>query len=161
MATKIVLMNEGVIQQAGKPEEFYNKPANIFVAQFIGSPTMNIIKGKIVNGVFISNNQLIKITPRPEEEDSINKFEGKEVSVGIRSERFEAGGKFGDTFEANIEVVEMLGKEKILYTRLDDGTQIIISTPGHYKYNEEERHSFGFDLDALHFFSNDTGERIN
>ncbi len=49
MADKIVLMNDGKIQQAGKPEEFYNKPANIFVAGFIGSPSMNMLEGKIID----------------------------------------------------------------------------------------------------------------
>lgn len=47
MATKIVLLDKGVIQQVGAPNEFYQKPNNLFVAGFIGSPTMNIIKGKI------------------------------------------------------------------------------------------------------------------
>ena len=55
MATRIVLLDKGVIQQVGKPEEFYNKPNNIFVAKFIGSPTMNILEGHIRNGHFISN----------------------------------------------------------------------------------------------------------
>ena len=55
----------------------------------------------------------------------------------------------------------MLGKEKILYTRLDNGFELIISTPGHYEYNEGERHSFGFDIDAIHYFDIETGLRIN
>ena len=63
MATKIVLMNEGKIQQAGKPDEFYNKPANLFVARFIGSPTMNVFEGKIEGGRFISNDGSIKASP--------------------------------------------------------------------------------------------------
>lgn len=161
MATKIVLMNEGQIQQVGKPEDFYNRPKNIFVAGFIGSPTMNIINGSIVDGTFISDNKLMKITPATEHEKAVKAYEGKKVSVGIRSERFEAGGKYGDTFDADIEVVEMLGKEKILYCRMDDGKEITISTPGHYEYHDGERHSFGFDLSAIHYFDQESGVRIN
>ena len=161
MATKIVLMNDGKIQQAGKPDEFYNRPANIFVAKFIGSPTMNIIDGKIVKGKFVANHGLINITPSKVDAKSLEAFEGKPVSVGIRPERFESGGEFGDTFSATIEVVEMLGKEKILYAKLENGSEIIISTPGHYKYAVDEEHSFGFDVDAIHFFDTETGLRIN
>ncbi len=161
MATKIVLMNEGKIQQAGKPDEFYNKPENIFVAKFIGSPTMNIIEGKFISGKFVSNNQLITITPTPNDGLQLKAYEGRKVSVGIRPERFESGGKLGDTFDAVIEVVEMLGKEKILYVRLEDQSELVISTPGHYEYEENEPHAFGFDIGALHFFDTESGLRIN
>ena len=161
MASKIVLMDDGKIQQVGKPEDFYNRPENIFVAGFIGSPTMNIIKGSIQEGKFVSDNKLMTVTPHKEHQESLREFEGKKVSAGVRSERFEAGGKYGDTIDVDIEVVEMLGKEKILYCRMDDGHQLTISTPGHYDYDDGQRHSFGFDLEAMHYFDQETGERIN
>lgn len=161
MATKIVLMNDGKIQQVGKPEEFYNKPANIFVAKFIGSPTINIIDGSMINGKFVSKDGIIKVSPSEEDGKLLEFYEGKEVSLGIRAERFESGGKLGDTFECTIDVVEMLGKEKILYTQLENGHELLISVPGHYEYNEGEKHSFGYDISALHFFDSQTGERIN
>ena len=161
MATKIVLMDDGKIQQVGKPNEFYNKPANIFVAKFIGSPTMNIIEGSIKSGKFISNDGIINVKPSKKDEESLKLYEGKKVSLGIRAERFESGGHIGDNFECTIDVVEMLGKEKILYTRLENGHELIISVPGHYEYNEGEKHSFGYDISALHFFDSETGKRIN
>ncbi len=161
MATKIVLMNGGKIQQFGKPDEFYNKPENIFVAKFIGSPTMNIIKGTMKKGIFVSSDELIKIKPTPDDEKLLKPFEGKPVSVGIRPERFESGGKFGDTFEATIDVVEMLGKEKIVYARLENDKELVISTPGHYDYAPGEKHAFGFDIGAIHFFDTETENRIN
>ena len=161
MATKIVLMNAGKIQQDGKPDEFYNKPANIFVAKFIGSPTMNIVEGSMEKGTFISSDELIKIKPTPDDALLLKPYEGKKVSLGIRPERFESGGKFGDTFEATIDVVEMLGKEKILYARLENDKELIISTPGHFEYESGEKHKFGFDIGAIHFFDTETENRIN
>ena len=161
MATKIVLMNDGKIQQAGKPDEFYNRPANIFVAKFIGSPTMNIVEGKIKAGKFVSDHGLIVITPSVADGELLAAYEGKPVSVGIRPERFESGGQFGDTFSARIDVVEMLGKEKILYVRLENDSELVISTPGHFAYAIDEVHSFGFDVNAIHFFCTETGNRIN
>ncbi len=163
MATKIVLMNEGKIQQDGKPEEFYNRPANIFVARFIGSPTMNIFEGKIENGRFVSNDSYIKAEPKPEDKVKVSEYEGKRVSLGIRAERFRRVEKepLGDTFECELDVMEMLGKEKILFTKLPNGQDITISVPGYLDYVPGNKYMFGFDLDALHFFDAETGLRIN
>ena len=161
MATKIILLDDGKIQQVGAPEEFYNKPSNIFVARFIGSPTINIINGKYKDGKFVSETDTITLTPSKEDAEVLKEFEGKNVSIGIRPERFESGGEFGDTFEATIDVIEMLGKEKTLFARLEDGSDLVISTPGHYHYKEGETHTFGFDINAIHYFDGETGERIN
>ncbi|MCT4543217.1 MAG: ABC transporter ATP-binding protein [Vallitalea sp.] len=161
MATKIVLMNEGKIQQAGKPDEFYNTPHNIFVAKFIGSPTINLIEGKLTKGIFVSNDGEISITPSVEDCKILKAYEGKKVTVGIRPERFISGCHPKDTFDCTIDVIERLGKEKILYAKTKSGQEFIISTPGHYEYEEGEKHTFGFDLPALHFFDTDTQERIN
>lgn len=160
MATKIVLMNEGKIQQAGKPDEFYNQPANLFVARFIGSPTMNIFEGMIKDGQFISKDGHIKASPSDKDEASVKAFEGKEVSLGIRSERFLTGDA-QEKIEVTVDVVEMLGKEKILYTKLPSGDEIVISVPGHLDFTEDEKYTFGIDHGALHFFDTTTGERIN
>lgn len=159
MATKIVLLDKGVIQQVGKPEDFYNRPANLFVAKFIGSPTMNIIEGSIKNGLFISKSNEIKIETQGEMREKLSKYEGQKVTVGIRSERFSSEQSEINGFEATVDVVEMLGKEKALYVKLNDGQQLIITVPSYYKYGVGEVHHFTFDLDGLHFFD-ENGNRI-
>lgn len=164
MASLIVLMDDGKIQQAGKPEEFYNKPENLFVAAFIGSPTMNMIEGEIKNGKFKSFDGLINISPTEKDASSLKDCEDKKVTVGIRSERFETDEdeiEKEDSFQAHIDVIEMLGKEKILYAKLENGLELVISVPGHYEYEEGEKHTFGFEKQALHFFDTQTGQRIN
>ena len=160
MATKIVLMNEGKIQQAGKPEEFYNQPANLFVARFIGSPTMNIFEGEIKNGSFQSTDGFIKASPSEADRKAVEAYEGKKVSLGIRSERFLTEPSV-ENVEVEIDVMEMLGKEKILYTQLPSGQEIIISVPGHLDFKENTRSKFGIDQGSLHFFDTETGMRIN
>ncbi len=160
MATKIVLMNEGKIQQAGMPEEFYNKPANLFVARFIGSPTMNVFEGSIKDGSFVSDDGLIKASPSEADRKAVEAFEGKAVSVGIRSERFLTEAS-DENVEVDIDVIEMLGKEKILYTQLSSGKEVIISVPGHLSFKENTRQKFGLDQGSLHFFDTETGMRIN
>lgn len=155
MGTKICLLDKGVIQQFGKPEEFYNEPANLFVAKFIGSPTMNVIEGKIENGHFVSDSGVVRINVS----DRIKAYEGKKVTIGIRSERFLSEGNNENSITAKIDVIEMLGKEKALYVNLEDDTQLIITVPSYYKYEVGETHNFTFETDALHYF-NEEGNRI-
>ncbi|MDO5755570.1 MAG: ABC transporter ATP-binding protein [Tissierellia bacterium] len=160
MATKIVLMNDGIIQQVGHPEEFYNKPENIFVAKFIGSPTMNIFYGRYKDGQFICDECAMKIIPTKEDQKRLKAFDGKEIAVGIRSERFITEKKEENSVEIRIEVVEMLGKEKVLYGKIEDKKDIIITVPGYYEYKMNEKHFITFDNQALHFFDRETEERI-
>lgn len=161
MATKIVLLDKGIIQQVGAPNEFYQKPNNLFVAGFIGSPTMNIIKGKIKDGLFVNESGEIKVRPTDKDWDKIKAYEGKEVHLGIRSERFIAEKRDYNSVNANIEVIESLGKEQLLYTKLKDGTELTVSQPGYLDYAVGEDHDFTLDPEALHFFDGQTTERIN
>ncbi|ERJ85219.1 ABC transporter, ATP-binding protein [Peptostreptococcaceae bacterium oral taxon 113 str. W5053] len=161
MATKIVLLDDGKIQQVGKPEEFYNTPQNLFVAGFIGSPTMNILKGKMDGGKFVSDSGVITVNPSDHDKAALKDYEGKAVYLGTRSERLIAGIGEENTFQATIEVIEMLGKEKLLYTKLKDGQDFIMSQPGHYEYAVDEVHNFHFDTEALHFFDGKSTRRIN
>lgn len=160
MATKIILMNDGKIQQVGKPTEFYERPQNMFVARFIGSPTINMIRGKMNDGKFISEDGIIKLTPNEVDKKALKNYDGKDVFLGIRSERF-LSGKAEESFEGIIDVIEVLGKEKTLFVKLKSGKDLNITVPGHYKYEMGEAHNFGLDVDALHFFDAETQERIN
>lgn len=161
MATKIVLLDKGKIQQVGKPEEFYENPANLFVAQFIGSPTINVFNGTMKDGKFVSDSGVIVVEPKAEDLEKLKAYEGKKVVMGIRSERFLSQLQEKNSFQARIDVIENLGKEKLLYTELKDGTECVMSVPGYFEYNMEEIHNFTFDLDALHFFDGETTLRIN
>lgn len=161
MADKIVLMNKGVVQQFGRPEEFYNKPANLFVAGFIGSPTMNIFEGVAQNGSFVAASGAITVEPNEADREALKRREGKKIYMGIRSERFLAHKSEKNSLSARIDVIEMLGKEQLLHTVLSDGKECIVSEPGHFEYAVDEMHNFTFDLEALHFFDGETTERIN
>ena len=99
LADRVVVMNDGAIQQIGTPKEIYNKPANSFVAGFIGTPAMNLMHGSINDGIFIGEN--VKIT-------GLNKKHSGEVTLGFRAEDasiVESGGEItGSTF-----TMELLG----------------------------------------------------
>mgnify|MGYP002737381291 CR=1 FL=1 len=161
MATKIILLDQGKIQQVGAPNEFYQRPENLFVAGFIGSPTMNIIEGKIENGIFVNKSGLMKVRANDKDSQVLKNYEGKEVSLGIRSERFVPGDQGYNAVTSTLEVIEMLGKEQIIYSRMDDETELVVSQPGHYEYRIGERHTFSLDPEALHFFDGESTDRIN
>lgn len=161
MATKIILMNDCKIQQVGKPDDFYLRPENIFVAKFIGSPTMNIFEGTIKNGKFVFENENIQITPSDCDLEKIREYECKKVNLGIRSERFLVNDYEENSFECSIEIIESLGKEKIVYGKLPNGSEVVISVPGYSEYGVNLKFRFAFDKNALHFFDHETTRRIN
>lgn len=162
MATKIVLMNDGKIQQVGSPNAFYNRPENLFVAGFIGSPTMNIFEGKIEGRDFVSKSGQVRLDLGEKFAESYKAYDGKSVSLGVRSERFDPAEEDSQkALEVEIDVIEMLGKEQLLYGKLKDGTDITISQPGHLAYQVGDRKKFTFDPDAIHLFDGESGERIN
>ncbi len=164
MATKIVLLNDGKVQQVGKPSEFYNEPQNLFVARFIGSPTMNIFEGRIEDGVFYSKNDLIHVKLRDEDRKQVEEKGIKQVSVGIRSERFLSVHDElieTSTFTSTIDVIENLGKEQSLFVKLADGSELVMSMPGHYPFQMGQSQKFAIDPEALHIFDQETGLRIN
>ena len=115
LADRIVILNHGNIEQVGTPDEIYSDPSNIFVAQFIGTPKMNILK--ITSENIVSNNQInflgnnIKI-------DGIN-FSKKDYYLGIRPEHFNVSENSEYKFNPKVDLVENLGNEKIVYIKMD------------------------------------------
>ncbi len=107
LADRVVVMNAGVIQQIGTPKEIYNKPANSFVASFIGSPAMNLMHGSISNGIFSGEN--VKI-------EGLNKEHSGDITLGFRAEDasiVESGGEIsGAAFS-----VELLGDATMISIR--------------------------------------------
>ena len=105
LADRVVVMNHGNIQQIGTPSTIYNYPANIFVAGFIGSPPMNIIRGKITDGVFSNDMMNVKV------ENQIN----GETYIGFRAEDAEIVTEQDQAnMKANIYSLELLGEAMIV-----------------------------------------------
>lgn len=104
MASRIVVMKDGYMQQVGTPEEIYDTPANIFVANFIGSPPMNFFNGKVINSKIQVGNDDIPVTD--EQKEALKAYEGKEIIVGIRPESFSVNteGESARSIKARIEI---------------------------------------------------------
>ena len=115
LADRIVILNKGKIEQVGTPDEIYNNPANIFVAQFIGTPKMNIIE---INEKNIISENILKLLGLEIKFNNI-KFEKTKYYVGIRPEHLKVNDKNDFTFNPEIELIENLGNEKIVYMQKD------------------------------------------
>jgi multiple sugar transport system ATP-binding protein len=128
MANKIILMNDSKIQQIGTPMELYMKPNNLFVANFIGSPSMNMIDGIIVNGKFQSLQGNLTLDFTSLETKTTNK---QLVSIGIRPEDIiHLDKKTGSDFQLSIESTEFIGKEKIISGINEvSSTMILVTVP--------------------------------
>jgi multiple sugar transport system ATP-binding protein len=124
MATKIAVMNGGVIQQFGSPDEIYERPANLFVAGFIGSPAMNLRKAKVsiadgrVEAVFGSGVRL-DVSDYPFAEAPTD---GADVIVGLRPEHFALApnGPVAGKFEVPVQYAERTGPDASAYFRFED-----------------------------------------
>ena len=116
LADRIVILNHGNIEQVGNPDEIYNDPSNVFVAQFIGTPKMNILK--ITSDKIISNHEVNFFDNKIKIED-IN-FTKKNYYFGIRPEHFEVSDNSEYKFNPKIELIENLGNEKIAYIKIDN-----------------------------------------
>ncbi|MGW5147032.1 ABC transporter ATP-binding protein [Rhodococcus koreensis] len=121
LGDRVVVLRGGVVQQIGAPQELYDHPNNLFVAGFIGSPSMNFFPGQLTaDGV---STPLGEFTLPPETRDKVaSSNSAKDVVVGIRPEHFEdvalvdAGQReSGATFTANVEVLESMGSDKYAY----------------------------------------------
>ena len=116
LADRIVILNHGNIEQVGNPDEIYNDPSNVFVAQFIGTPKMNILK--ITSNNVVSNNEVNFL----DNKIKINgiSFSKKDYYFGIRPEHFDVSGNSEYKFNPKIELIENLGNEKIAYIKMDN-----------------------------------------
>ncbi|HNZ08550.1 MAG TPA: ABC transporter ATP-binding protein [Bacillota bacterium] len=164
MGERIVLMKDGIIQQQGEPMQLYDDPVNIFVAGFIGSPSMNLIDGKIRNtydgACFDSGDLTISL---PEKRfGSLASRDGLDVVLGIRPEHIEDAefapmGADRAVLGATADVVEPMGSETLLYVTAKGGTQVTA------KVNPSTKAAFGkpvtlsADLTKAHLFDRATG----
>jgi len=131
MASRIAVMNAGELQQIDTPQNLYAHPSNIFVAGFIGSPSMNFFDAKITeaDGKIYIDTSTFRLPAAPGRVDAYRPYSGKAVILGIRPEdihdpQFQPSNIIPATIEANVDVVEQMGNEKIVYLE-DNGKTFI------------------------------------
>jgi multiple sugar transport system ATP-binding protein len=164
MGTRIVVMKDGIVQQVDTPQTIYEKPENMFVAGFIGSPQMNFTDAKIVkegNNLFVTFGK--EKLPIPADKAKIIEdagYEGKEVVFGIRPEHMNDDAKFmeehkNSTISAKIEVMEHMGPETFLYF-VCEGTNMVARVEPTTTAQLEQTIKLALDMDKMHIFDKTT-----
>ena len=146
MGDRIAVLHQGKLQQLGTADEIYNNPANTFVAGFIGSPSMNFINGMVKNGKFISNGISLNAN-----------FSEQKVILGVRPEDLilDKNGQI----KAEIDLVEMLGSEKLVHFK-SDNTKLIAKLPPDAKVESGDKIAFSINSQKAVFFNKETTERL-
>ena len=147
LADRVVVMNKGVVQQVGSPTEIYDRPANVFVASFIGSPAMNLIEGQIKGGTFEARNLRVTGLTAPD----------GPVTLGFRAEDAalaETGG-----LAAPIYSLELLGDATMVTVKA--GTSMVaVKAPKDYRADIDTPVAASIPADICHLFHAETGVRL-
>ncbi len=156
MAHRIAVMNKGRLQQYDEPMVIYDKPANTFVATFVGSPPMNLIPGWLENGYFVAEGNGIRVRLNEELYEYL-KEKAEEVYLGIRPENVKVDG--GEDAEGVISVIEPLGKEVLLHINVGKYEIKVVDSP-EKEYKVGQRVRVHFDRNKLRFFDRRTEKLI-
>ncbi len=166
MATRLVVMNKGVIQQVGVPKEVYEKPDNVFVGGFIGSPAMNFLTGTLSDDGKIHIGPISIVLPKRTSQNLHKQgYVNKEIIMGIRPEDFHDERTFienstGSIIDAKTEATELLGAETILYSQIA-GQPFMARLDARSDVKSEQVLPLAIDMNKVHFFNYNTEKRIS
>ncbi len=162
IADKIVVMNEGVIQQVASPHELFLKPANVFVARFIGDLPSNIIDGDIIekNGLVFVDMGFYKLKLSNDiGRYLLGKIQNNHVKIGIRPRDISLSKKMEpDSFKASVYLVETLGEANIVTLKVGDYMINAVASPGMFSIGDEVW--VKFNVDRLYFFDGKTEKSL-
>ena len=153
LGQRIVIMDQGVVQQVDTPLNLYNRPANRFVASFIGSPAMNLLPGRIQDGTFTAGNWQLAVGEGPSE---------GAATLGIRPEDLLPGRQQGPLLgTVTMDVVEQMGHETMVYFRLAD-RRCVARLPATDDYRPGDELELSIRPYSWHLFASDQqGPRLN
>ena len=162
MASRIVVMKDGHIQQIGTPKEIYNNPKNMFVANFIGSWAMNFINGVYSAGYFKVDSHSFKMPGRLQE--SLKDYEGRAIVLGIRPEDIYNEGIIAEAFpetpfDFEVDVCELLGHEFILHGEFGK-QKMLAKVSSRVDVKAHETIKLVMDVAKLRFFNKETTNAI-
>lgn len=185
MGTKIVVMNNGIIQQVDKPNVIYNKPANAFVGSFFGTPSMNLVKAVMIaenDNVFfrlteVKVGRIKNIVKRVELERNLkvpahkaknmlnSVYIGKEVTLGIRPEYIYVASEIEEKYKdsaicAKVDILETLGLEKLLYAKVGQDIALTAKVKNNVDFKQNDEVLLIIDTSMVHVFDRTTGKTV-
>jgi multiple sugar transport system ATP-binding protein len=189
LGDRVVVMRNGIVQQVGDPQVLYDNPTNLFVAGFIGSPSMNFVPADLEDGKLRSALGDLDLTDRLRRQLS-DQQSGRELILGIRPEHFEDVSLVDDdsrtrgaVYTGQVDVIESMGSDKYVYFELTgplasaaeleelaadtgatdlpgSGTQLVTRLSAESSISEGQPAKVWFDLDKVHLFDPETGKNL-
>jgi multiple sugar transport system ATP-binding protein len=159
LGDRVVIMRDGRIQQIGTPLQVYGKPANKFVAGFIGAPAMNFIDVAVTAGAGVTSVESggLKLTVSDANARALSSHNGRQAIMGVRPEHLLLGeGAPGLGFDARVEVVEQLGSEILLETAVGNTTVTVARVPAETNIARGDQVRISAQPGRLHFFDPET-----
>jgi multiple sugar transport system ATP-binding protein len=153
LGDKIVVMNDGYIQQAGSPLELYQRPQNLFVATFIGSPKMNLFNGAIT--AIETDHLKIRLSSGQEIRADVaagTAKAGDAVTIGLRPEHILENAHSGEVFSGKVSIVEHLGEANFIYVTLQDGQDLLVRGDGNNPVHIGDTVTLSAPSSAFHVF---------
>jgi len=158
MADRIAVMNAGVIQQVGTPQDLYDNPKNVFVAGFIGSPAMNFMRAHIesTDGELVLDGGTYKLAIPKDRAPSLRQFEGRDMLFGIRPENIHDShyiptGTKTAALQVNVDATELMGNEVFLHT-LAGEQPLLARVDPRTPAKAGEGFELAVDLERMHVF---------
>ena len=168
MADRIAVMKDGVLQQCDSPTKLYDFPNNVFVAGFIGSPSMNFFSGSITgtaDEMYVDSGSVrLRIPPKQAQQLGAESI-GREVIFGVRPEDihhpdYKPGGVNEQLVEAAVDVIEMMGNELFVYLMSADEQSFIARVDPRAKMHNGDKLQMAFNADKIHIFDRSSEKNI-
>ena len=166
MATRIAVINKGILLQVDSPQNLYDSPNNLFVAGFIGSPAMNFFPAKLRkdNGKLMIDTGAFAVAIPSENAKPYETHEGKNVIFGIRPEdihdpKFTPPNVHTENIESQVDVTELMGNEIFLHM-LSGENSFVARVDPRSNMRVGEKTQIAFDMDNIHIFDAETEEAI-
>ena len=149
LADRVAVMDHGIISQLDSPEKIYNDPANLFVAGFIGSPSMNLVKGELKEGIFKHSNFSVKVGLK----------ECSEATLGVRPEDLELTNPEKAVCSGRVYSFELTGESTLVTLQFEEDR---LTVRGHNKYRVEIDEIVGVNIfpEKCYFFETETQQRL-
>ena len=164
LGQRIVVLDKGRIQQIDTPMALYNRPANLFVATFLGSPKMNVLWGEVVgNGdalsLRIAENVELPLHPEPELRERVRTYIGRQLTVGLRPEDLTLAAPGPGHLQAKVETVEPVGNEAFLNLGCG-GCELVLRLPPRSLPNAGDTVYLGHHPEHMHYFDSESGRSL-
>jgi ABC-type sugar transport system ATPase subunit len=160
LAHRVAVMHKGRLQQFDTPMTIYERPANRFVAEFVGSPSMNFVEGEVDQAKRVFAAKDVSIPLNDSQLDGLAKHNLRSITIGVRPEHIEINSNSNEAIEATIYVTELMGNETFVFLNVGNH-RLIARAPAEFRADVESKVRIRFTGEKLHFFDSQTNCRVS